>query len=294
MARAARGLHSRLGEDPGDPCAWWMRAAYHPAGGPHHSWWGQADDRGLQAIAAPHTGPGHHCHTLREHGQDRGDRPADLVGLKFDEHGVMVTITDEKTKKLRYVRLVAAEYLQRHLEVSHARGRAEGLVFLSERGHSMTYPDFESMYKRSPNEPESRSGSTSTCEKVPDYRADQEAPARVNNQAIKWLGERHHPGVGDLRGAMLPGYRWRGPGHVWGSERPRRQDLTSWHQSSARSAWWSTLLHPGSVSAVGPRSRTWPGRLSRTRKSQQNLTPCMRNNWFVRTQWWGAWPERWG
>ncbi len=69
--------------------------------------------------------------------------------LKFDEHGVMMTITDEKTRKLRYVRLVmAAEYLTRHLEESQARGRAEGHVFLSERGGPMKYPDYEAMYKR--------------------------------------------------------------------------------------------------------------------------------------------------
>lgn len=70
--------------------------------------------------------------------------------LSFDEHGVMMTITDEKTKKLRYVRLVmAAEYLQSHLEESRTRGRdLNGFVFLSERGQPMTYPDFESLYKR--------------------------------------------------------------------------------------------------------------------------------------------------
>ena len=69
--------------------------------------------------------------------------------LKFDEHGVMMTITDQKTKKLRYVRLVmAAEYLTRHLEESRSRNRADGLVFLSERGNPMTYPDYEALYRR--------------------------------------------------------------------------------------------------------------------------------------------------
>lgn len=68
--------------------------------------------------------------------------------LVFDEHGIKVYITDQKTKKKRYSRIIeSTAYLAAHKNLTRDN-KPENYVFTNQGGYPMTYPAGRQMFDR--------------------------------------------------------------------------------------------------------------------------------------------------